>query len=258
MTDWQIAVETSMRRGSVALLEDNRTVRQIVLPGDRRTAQTLAPAIAELLASVPGGRGNIGLVSVAAGPGSFTGLRIGVTAAKTLAYALGCPVAGCDTLAAIVYRTRQVWPDANAVDAAIDAYRGQVYCRRESRSGEVLVASQAKDRDQWLASFSPRSTGPARSQEELIRSQGQAVRSEESIVASGNAWTRTETVPATVRLAPEAAWDPMAATVGAVGWAVHRRGESTDPMRLRPDYLRESAAEEKAAHRSDSTTGPMR
>ena len=241
MTDWQIAIETSMRQGSVALLEEDRTVRQTLLPADRRTAQTLSPAVAELLASLPEPRRGIKLVSVAAGPGSFTGLRIGVTAAKTLAYALGCPVAPCDTLAAIIARTREACPDAETIDAAIDAFRDQVFCRRETRAGEVLVASQALDRDQWLRSLSPggATTGGG----------------EPTILACGNAWARTAAVPAGVRLASEELWHPAAATIGMLGWRAHRRGESIEPMRLRPDYLRESAAEEKAAQQTVSPTG---
>lgn len=245
MTHWQIAIETSMRQGSVALLAADRTVRQTFLAEQGRTAQTLAPAVAELLSRVPEGRPGVQLVSVAAGPGSFTGLRIGVTSAKTLAYALGCPVVACDTLAAIVHRTRQEYPEADVVDAAIDAYRGQVYCRRESRSGEVLVASQAKDREAWIASFG---TGSA---------DRRPSRDAAKIIASGNAWARVDAVPVTVDLAPEAVWQPTAAIVGTLGWAAHRRGESIDPMRLRPDYLRQSAAEEKAAAPTPSVPGPQ-
>lgn len=246
MTVWQIAIETSMRQGSVALLDEDRTVRQTLLPGDRRTAQTLSPAVAELLSSLPDARRSIKFVSVAAGPGSFTGLRIGVTAAKTLAYALRCPVVPCDTLAAIIARTRDACPEAEVIDAAIDAFRGQVFCRRESRSGEVRVASQALDRERWLGSFSPggAATGGA-------ASGG----GEQTILASGNAWARIAAVPAGVRLAPEQLWHPTAATIGMLGWRAHQQGASIEPMRLRPDYLRESAAEEKAAQRTESTTG---
>lgn len=241
MTDWQIAIETSMRQGSVALLEGNRAIRQSLLPADRRTAQMLSPAVAELLSSHPEARRRVKVICVAAGPGSFTGLRIGVTAAKTLAYALRCPVVPCDTLAAIVERTRQACPEAEMIDAAIDAFRGQVFRRRESRSGEVLIASQAIDRDQWLSSFPP---GVAA-----------AGGGEHTILASGNAWTRVAVVPPSVRLAPEELWHPTAETIGMLGWKACQQGAAIDPMRLRPEYLRESAAEEKAAQQTEPTSG---
>ena len=56
----------------------------------RRSAQTLAPAIATLLDAVEWRPADVELVAVATGPGSFTGLRIGVTTAKAFAYAAGC------------------------------------------------------------------------------------------------------------------------------------------------------------------------
>src|SRR6185295_10241387 len=82
-----LAIETSGRHGSAATLwgdsNDRRLVRQIVLTGEQRTAQALAPSLKELLAESEWPANSIELVAVAAGPGSFTGLRIGVTTAKT-------------------------------------------------------------------------------------------------------------------------------------------------------------------------------
>lgn len=228
MTAWQIAIETCMRQGSVALLKEDQLIEQILLPADSRTAQSLAPAIARLLAAAPRGRRDVGLVSAAVGPGSFTGIRIGVTAAKALAYAIGCPVAPCDTLAAVIAQVR--WDAAattESIDAAINAYRGQVYCRRETRGGELLVASQAKDREAWLETLRNGTTEP--------------------ITVAGDVWAQIDPVPALARLAPASLSHPMAATIGRLGWALHQRGESIDPMRLQPNYLRVSAAEETSA-----------
>lgn len=252
MTAWQIAIETCMRQGSVALLREDRLIEQILLPAESRTAQSLAPAIARLIALPPRGRRDVGLVSAAVGPGSFTGIRIGVTAAKALAYALGCPVAPCDTLAAIIDQIRRgvpatsesaaeresavagesEWQETGVIDAAINAYRGQVYCRRETRSGNVLVASQAKDREAWLESLRP---GPA-----------------EPITVAGDVWAQLDPLPVLARRSPASLGHPMAATIGRLGWEVHQRGEAIDPMRLQPTYLRVSAAEETSAAKKAS------
>ncbi len=169
------------------------------------------------------------LVSAAVGPGSFTGIRIGVTAAKTLAYALHCPVVPCDTLAAIVRQVRQGVsehgaPASETVDAAINAYRGQVYCRRETGGGQVVVASQAMDRQEWFASLRSMASEP--------------------ITVAGDAWKSIDPLPPHVKLAPRTLWHPMAETIGQLGWESFERGEAIEAMRLAPVYLRASAAEE--------------
>lgn len=241
MTAWQIAIETCMRQGSVAVLRGDRLIEQIILPAETRTAQNLAPAIDRLLAVPPRGRRDIELVSAAVGPGSFTGIRIGVTAAKTLAYALGCPVAPCDTLAAIIRQVRRgavevgdasepQKGETGIIDAAINAYRGQVYCRREAADGQVSVASQAKDRDAWL---------------ETLGRGG-----DETITVAGDVWKQIEPLPPRARLAPASLWHPMAATIGRLGWEILQRSETIEPMRLQPVYLRVSAAEEASAAKS--------
>src|SRR5688572_10548194 len=96
-----IAIETSGRHGSLAVLsggaEDALLQCEAVLGGDQRTAQSLAPALRDLLAEVKWPPPSIGLVAVVVGPGSFTGLRIGVTTAKAFAYAVGAEIVGVNT-----------------------------------------------------------------------------------------------------------------------------------------------------------------
>jgi tRNA threonylcarbamoyl adenosine modification protein YeaZ len=73
---------------------------ETALDAHRRSAQTLAPAIVEMLSSVKVDPSQVRLVATTFGPGSFTGLRVGVTSAKTFAYAVGAEVLGVSTLAA--------------------------------------------------------------------------------------------------------------------------------------------------------------
>src|SRR5262245_32191202 len=101
-----VAIETSGQHGSVAVLcgeekGEARLVREIVLSDQQRTAQSLAPALNKLLQTAGWEPSTVSLVAVLTGPGSFTGLRIGVTTAKTLAYAWGADVVGINTLEAI-------------------------------------------------------------------------------------------------------------------------------------------------------------
>src|SRR5688572_20388398 len=86
--------------GSVAALE-GELVAEMELDSARRTAQTLVPALDVLLRQVAWKPQDVDLIAVTQGPGSFTGLRIGVTTAKTFAYACGAAIVGVNTLAAI-------------------------------------------------------------------------------------------------------------------------------------------------------------
>ncbi|HEX5471854.1 MAG TPA: tRNA (adenosine(37)-N6)-threonylcarbamoyltransferase complex dimerization subunit type 1 TsaB, partial [Lacipirellulaceae bacterium] len=97
-----LAIETSGRHGSVATLGgevgEARLVGQLALTGDQRTAQSLAPAMQQLLAAAQWTPESLDLVAVTVGPGSFTGLRIGVTTAKAFAYAVGADIIRVNTL----------------------------------------------------------------------------------------------------------------------------------------------------------------
>ena len=77
-----LALETTAITGSVALLEHEQLVHEIVLRDDQRSAQSLAPAIEAALQAVAWPLASIQLMAIAIGPGSFTGLRVGITTAK--------------------------------------------------------------------------------------------------------------------------------------------------------------------------------
>ncbi|MFW5834087.1 MAG: tRNA (adenosine(37)-N6)-threonylcarbamoyltransferase complex dimerization subunit type 1 TsaB [Pseudomonadota bacterium] len=119
-----LAFECSGDHRSAALLEGDRLVGRIDGEGASRHAETLIPAIGTLLAEVGWRLADLDLLAVGHGPGSFTGVRIAVAAARGLALALDRPVIGIDG--------RDVLLDAVPTDeptalAAIDAWRGGVY-----------------------------------------------------------------------------------------------------------------------------------
>ena len=126
-----LAIESSGRDVSVAALDGGETgaqlLREVVIPGSQRTAQALAPSIAELFAQLGWEPKSVQLVAVAIGPGSFTGLRIGVTTAKTLAYAVGAEVIGVNTLDVIAHQapsmTSPLW-------SIMDAQRKELFAAK--------------------------------------------------------------------------------------------------------------------------------
>lgn len=249
MSVWQIAFETSSRQGSVALLREDVPISQITLDPQSRTAQTLAPAVEELLKALANEGGTLGLVSVAHGPGSFTGLRIGVTAAKALAFARDCPIVGCDTLEVLIHATMpestkltESSNQAIQVDAAINAYRGQVFRRREifdpqEQTFTIIHDSEAIDTDQWFAELNKDAEANSKST------------AEDRFFVVGDVWSNFQSKltrsDACLHVLPQNYWYPTAVDVGKLAWTQYCQGDFIDAFALTPKYLRESAAVEK-------------
>jgi len=236
-----IAIETSGRTGSVCLRIENHPEEAVAFDPAKRTAVTLTPAIDALLARTRAIGADIDLVAVAVGPGSFTGLRIGVTTAKTLAYALGGRAVAVDTLAAMAGAIFRRDPQIRSACVAINAYRQQLF-----------VAHW--DRDQWAAA----------SQDDSLASRSEVwpVERWKDLVTTADPadkTTRFAAEPSLVRglrsdqpLAADGgpvndlmAVDLTAADVADLAIALARQGHTVAPMRLNPNYLRDSAAEEK-------------
>lgn len=120
-----IALESSAVTASVAVAEDERLLAQSFQNSGLTHSATLMPMAADLLKNAGLTLEEMDVVAVAAGPGSFTGVRIGVAAAKGLAWPGGKPCAPCSTLESMA------WPLAHLEDqlivCAMDARRAQVY-----------------------------------------------------------------------------------------------------------------------------------
>ena len=95
-----LAIETTGLRGSVACAERGKLLTSELLRSDQRSAQSLIPAIESILKSRGWVPADLDGIAVAVGPGSFTGLRVGVTTAKVLAWACGAALYGIDSLEA--------------------------------------------------------------------------------------------------------------------------------------------------------------
>lgn len=223
-----LALETSGRLGTVGLLEanDGKVTFSVerTTPAEERTARSLLPTVHQLLKEQSWQHGDVDLVAVTAGPGSFTGLRIGVVAAKTFAYAVGAQVVGVHTLAALA---APLLPNASRVWTILDAQRQELFAA--SFAGGAAVDEQLEPPteiatiDAWLQQLRGGDvvTGPLL---EKLQSQ----------------------LPAGVVAAPESQWNPSAIAVGRLGMLKVASGGAISPLELVPDYFRKSAAEEKA------------
>jgi tRNA threonylcarbamoyladenosine biosynthesis protein TsaB len=218
-----LAIETTTFTGSVAAFDAGRLLAEQRLDPQKRSAQSLAPAIHHLLTKVGWKPGGVELIAVAVGPGSFTGLRVGVTTAKTLAYTTGAQVLGVNTLEAIAHRAPKsvvrLW-------AVIDAHRGQVFAAQFARDSSgalrTIDPTRAIDDGAWLALLEPGETvtGPG-----LSKFQSR--------------------LPDGVTALPPDLWPPTAETVGQIALGDHVAGRLGDLWSLAPQYHRQSAAEER-------------
>ena len=228
----QLAFETSTRTPSVALLDAGKLLGMESLPknvGATTRLLTVADHILKQNGLTPR---DIALISIAVGPGSFTGLRVGVTTAKTLAFAQKCPLTTVGTLDAIAHRLTTDSELANIqsakyLAAVLNAERGDWFAKRFERQAsgwQETSPVRIVTPNEWIDSL-PASTilnGPALQK-----------------------WTGL--LPEGVQLAPESTWQPTAAQTGILGWQKYKRGEISDPFKLLPEYGRLSAAEEKLA-----------
>ena len=119
-----LALESSATACSVALCEDEKLIAQTFQNSGLTHSRTLMPMVESLLAQCDRTLADIDVVAVAAGPGSFTGLRIGVSTAKGLAWAQDKPCAPCSTLESMAWQLAHM---DGIIIAAMDARRNQVY-----------------------------------------------------------------------------------------------------------------------------------
>lgn len=125
-----LSIETATSVCSVALHEQDGTLVGIAeIIQENVHAQKLMPLIEALLQQVGAKRGQLRAVAVSSGPGSYTGLRIGVSTAKGLAYALDLPLIGVDTLDALARQAASFVEPSDTVVPMIDARRMEVYCK---------------------------------------------------------------------------------------------------------------------------------
>lgn len=226
-----LAWETSGLFGSVAALAGGTLLLERPLPTDRRSAQTLHPTLQAVLAQVGWRLCDVELLGVLVGPGSFTGVRVGVVTAKTLAYACGAAVVGVDSLLATVARCSVT--TGAVVEVAFDALRGDVFAAAYRRTEDGA----------WAVESSPALLSMAAWQDRVA---GRPAGTQATGLAAGNL---AADLPAGITLVPEALRSPTAAVVGALAFERYQRGAVDDCWKLQPLYLRQAAAEEKLAAR---------
>ncbi|MBS0264536.1 MAG: tRNA (adenosine(37)-N6)-threonylcarbamoyltransferase complex dimerization subunit type 1 TsaB [Planctomycetes bacterium] len=216
-----LAIETSGPTGSVALLQTETVLQQQTLDLGRKHAQSLIPRIQQLLKTGQLAPNQLGLIAVSIGPGSYTGLRVGVVTAKAFAFALGIPLVAVDTLEAIAWNAPA---DVTQLDVIADAQRGDVFvgryvrtpATRWSRSGPIMVVPASE----WA----------------------QALPAEQTVTGPGLE-KYSNLVVGNLRMLPADSWVPSAVSIGQLGAGLLVAGHTVDVATIEPLYLRRSSAE---------------
>ena len=118
-----VGIDTSTPRTSVAIGSDLEVLASVSIAGKTRQ-ESVTPALKQLLAWSDLDLDRVGGIAVGIGPGLFTGLRVGVETAKTLAQVLGVPIVGIASLDALAYAVRYT---SRGIAVVVDARRGEVF-----------------------------------------------------------------------------------------------------------------------------------
>ena len=145
-----LGLDTSSAQGAVGLLLGERLLAEISIPVDRTFSEKLLPTVDRLLQMGGVSLDRLGLVAVVRGPGSFTGLRIGLATAKGLAYTKGIPVVGIVSLEVLAWGVDLA---GETVTAVLPARPGWVYMatyRRSEKQLECLCPPELRSLDHWV------------------------------------------------------------------------------------------------------------
>jgi tRNA threonylcarbamoyladenosine biosynthesis protein TsaB len=237
-----LAIECSGTAGSVALFDGENPICYSDLDATFSSVRTLASEIERIMR----GQSKPNLISVTNGPGSFTGLRVGLTTAKMLAMVWNIPVMPVDTLQAIALRAHGESPHTSSsnsglpVLAAINAFRGQVFATAvqfTENALTVLLPSCVLESLLWQTK--PLSSVPT----DAIK--------DSHVLVSGPGLKNYPLVSEKIdgihyEILPPDLWNPTAAEVARLGQVGFHAGLARNAFTLEPNYIRASAAEEQA------------
>ena len=227
-----LAFETSAKAASVALFEEQNLLGEIYQNTGLTHSQTLLVMAEDLLKQCGHRAAAVTDVAVAAGPGSFTGVRIGVAAAKGFAWGAQLPCWGTSTL--------------EAMALSLGVFQGYICCTMDARRSQVYNALFYANRGVLERITPDRAIALSDLATELEALEGPI-----HLVGDGSALTHKTLggqIPALI-LPPEHRLHQRASGVGLAALAMMARGESSDANALSPNYLRLSQAERERAEK---------
>ena len=220
-----LAIDSSTEVSSVAVLREGRLAAELTMQARFTHSETLLPHIRQALSMAAVKKENLDAIAVSIGPGSFTGLRIGLATAKAMAYALGLPLVGVPTLRALAWH----FPvEGLQLLPMMDAQKGNAYMERYA----------------WVQGELRRESSMAVLPVPEILQRAGAL--QEPVLLLGDVpGKRIEgklDLPEHVKIAPIHLRMPRAANVALCGMELLREGKAGNPMVMEPIYVRRSEA----------------
>ena len=228
-----LSIDSSALVASVALCEDEQVLSEYTLNNGNTHSETLLPMVESILKSFNITPADIALFAVSAGPGSFTGVRIGAATVKGLAFASGKPCVEVSTLEAIAHNLRV---HKGLICPVMNARRSQVYTALFRSDGSSLTrlmedsAISIQELDAILAEYG---------EEVCLCGDGY------DITKKGFSLTSLTDVPHRLQL-------QSAVSVAEVALESYKKGEYCSDSQLRVNYLRPSQAERERNERLEN------
>ena len=221
-----LAVDTTAFTGSVALLEKTRLIAELNIDSSSTHSERLLPAVDFLLKTNQLSIQDMEGFAVSVGPGSFTGIRIGLSTVKSFSYASGKPVAGVSTLKALAEKLRRT--QTHLLCPLLDAKKGEVYAALFESKGDKLseiVPQGAYSPDRFFSLL------PSHRVISFIGSGAQVYRKQIFQYFKDKA-----------RLSQRSPF--IAYEIGLLGYELLRKKKGVSAEKLEPLYFRKSQAEE--------------
>jgi len=231
-----LSFDTSAKVASVAVLEDKKTLASYSVDNGLTQSELILPMAEDIMKKLGLSYSDIELLATSVGPGSFTGVRIGVSLVKGLSFGKGIPCVGVSTLEALAENLRGL---PGVIVPVMDARRNQVYTATFSSDGEELKR-ETVDRAISLDELA----------EELKSASGSIYLVgdgyEVAKKALGSLGVKIINTPVELR-------NENAASVGRVALGKYERGEYVSDLEIAPIYLRMPQAERERLERLGNT-----
>ena len=219
-----LGLDTSTKVATIAVVDRSGVIGEYSLSKDMSHSEKLMPMIREVLDNIDMKIEDIDLFSVGIGPGSFTGLRIGLSTMKSFSHLLKKPIVGVSTLKALAYN---MYGSSSIIMPMLDARRDRVYTGLYKFEDGVIVEVEEpfilpiKDIEEKLGHY-------------------------ERVIINGSLAYKDEIeslLPSKVSFGSRGQNINRATSICEVGMSSFDKGETDDPFTLIPEYIRETKAE---------------
>ncbi|MCR1898902.1 tRNA (adenosine(37)-N6)-threonylcarbamoyltransferase complex dimerization subunit type 1 TsaB [Irregularibacter muris] len=228
-----LALDTSSIVATAALVDEDRVIGEMIINHKKNHSEKLMPIIQNLLEEVEVEIKEIDAFGVCIGPGSFTGLRIGMATAKALAQVADKPMVGISTLEALAYNLPF---SQGSICPILDAQRNQIYTGLYQWKNKELIAlekDQAIGAEEWIEKLKDR---------------------EKPIILVGDGVAKfgalfQENLQGKIMIAPPPVRMPRASSIGSLALQRVQEGKAQHFKDISPQYLRKSQAEQNLHNR---------